>query len=111
MHGARGQHKDAFQAHGAGALLHTLQNFLAIALALGLRRHGQRRHLGCFGFGVRVERCAGKDHAIVLDDGVVVHIALDLGAVALDQGAIVFKRLNQLQDATHIVGRGLTQLF
>jgi N-acetylglutamate synthase-like GNAT family acetyltransferase len=47
----------------------------------------------------------------VVDDGVVVDVALDLGAVTLDQGAVFLKRLDQLQDATHVVGGGLAQLF
>ena len=111
MHGARGQHKQAGQAHGAGALLYALQDLFTVTLTLALRRHGQRRHLGRLGLGVGVERGAGKDHAVVLDDGVVVGIALDLGAVALDQGAVVFKRLDQLQDGAHVVAGGLAQLF
>ena len=45
----------------------------------------------------------------MLDDGVVVGIALDLGAVALDQGAVFLKGLDQLQDAAHIVGGGFAQ--
>jgi hypothetical protein len=31
-------------------------------------------------------------------------VALDLGAVALDQRAVAFERLDQLQDAAHVVG-------
>ena len=34
VHGARGQHEDAFQTHGAGALLDAFQDLFTIALAL-----------------------------------------------------------------------------
>ena len=47
----------------------------------------------------------------MVDDGVVIDVTLDLGAVALDQGTVIFKRLDQLQNAAHIVGGGLAQLF
>src|SRR5882724_7210928 len=33
VHGLGGEHEDAFQAHGAGALLDALENLLAVALA------------------------------------------------------------------------------
>ena len=41
----------------------------------------------------------------------MIDVALDLGAVTLDQGAVFLKRLDQLQDAAHVVGRGLAQFF
>jgi hypothetical protein len=47
----------------------------------------------------------------VFDDAVAVGIALDLGAAALDEGAVVFKGLDQLQDAAHVVARGFAELF
>jgi hypothetical protein len=63
------------------------------------------------GFGVGVERCAGKDHAVVVDDGVLAHIAFNLVAVTLDERAVFFKRLNQLQDAAHVFMGCFTQLL
>ena len=109
MHGACGQHEDAAQAHGARALLNALEDALAIALPLALRRDGQCCHFGRFGLRVGVERGAAKDHAVVLDHGVLAGIALDLGAVALDQRTILFERLDQLQDATDVIDGGLAQ--
>jgi len=47
----------------------------------------------------------------VLDDCVLVHITFNLGAIALDQGAVFLERFNQLQDATHVFVRGFAQLF
>ena len=111
MHGARGQHKNAAQPQGAGALLDALEQLFSIAGALALRRYGDGGHLGGFGFGVGVKRGTAKDHAVMLDDGVALDVALDFGAVAFDQRAVFFKRLNQLQDAAHIVDGGLAQFF
>ena len=54
---------------------------------------------------------AAKDHPVVLDNGVVGNVLLDFGAVALDQGAVVLKGLDQLDDAAHVVNGGLAQLF
>ena len=59
--------------------------------------------------GVGVERRAAEDHAVVLDHRVVADVALDLGAVALDQRAVLLERLDQLQDAADVVGRRLAQ--
>ena len=107
MHGAGGQHKNAVQALRLGARLDALEQALAVALALAVWRHGERGHLAGALFSVGVERRAAKDHAVVFDDGVVARVALDLGAVAFDQGAVFLKRLNQRQDAAHIVHGGL----
>ena len=76
-----------------------------------MRRDSDGGHLGRARFGVGIQRRATKNHAVVLDDGVVGHVALNLGAVALDQRAVFLKRLNQLQDAGHVVGGGFAQLF
>ena len=111
MHGAGGEHKNAFEAGGPCPLLNAAHQLFTVARALALRRHGDGGHFTGLGFGVGVERGTAKDHAIVLDDGVGGDVSLDLGAAALDQGAVFFKRLNQLQNATHIVGLGFTQLF
>ena len=109
MHGACGQYEDALKAGSARPLLDALKYFFAIALALALRRHRERRHLASFRFRIRVERSAGKDHAVVLNDAVMAGIAFNLGPVTLDQRAVLFKRLNQLQDAAHVIGRGFSQ--
>jgi hypothetical protein len=47
----------------------------------------------------------------VVNGGVVIDVALDLGAVALDQRAIVLEGLDQLQNTAHIIGGGLAQFF
>ncbi len=47
----------------------------------------------------------------MLDQGVVGDVALNFGAAALDQGAVFFERLDQLQDAAHVVGAGFAQAF
>ncbi len=44
----------------------------------------------------------------MLNDRIHADIAFDFGAAALDQGAVFFKRFNQLQNAADIVNRGLT---
>ena len=52
-------------------MLNALQNALTITLALHSGRHRKCRHLGGFGLRVGVERRAGKNDAVVLDDGVI----------------------------------------
>ena len=69
----------------------------------------KRRHFGGLAFGIGIERGAAEDHAVVLDDGVVADVALDFGAVALDQRAVALERLDQLQDAADVVGGRLAQ--
>ena len=71
-----------------GALLDALENALAVALALDLRRYGQCRHLAGPRFRVRIQRRAAEDHAVVFDDRVVADVALYLRAVTLDQRAV-----------------------
>src|SRR6185369_10624424 len=111
VHGPGGEHEDALQPHRPRPLLDALEDLFAVALALALRRHGQRRHLARLCLRVGIDRGAGEDHAVVFDDGVVGDVALDLGAVALDQGAVLLERLDQLQDAADVVGGRLAQLL
>ena len=54
---------------------------------------------------------AAEDHAVVLDHRVAGDVALDLGAVALDQRAVALEGFDQLDDAAHVVNRGLAQLL
>ena len=80
-------------------------------MALAFGRHGQRGHFAGFVFGKGVKRGAGKNHAVVLHDGVVANVAFNFCTAAFDQGAVLFKRLNQAQDAAHVVRAGLAQTF
>ena len=47
----------------------------------------------------------------MFDDGVVGRVALDFGAVALDQRAVALEGLDQRHDAAHVVDGGLAQAF
>jgi hypothetical protein len=85
-------------------LLDSLQYPFAVALALDLRRYRERRHFPGLAFRIRIERGAAEYHAVVLDDGVVADVALDLRPVALDQRAVALERLDQLQHAADVVG-------
>jgi hypothetical protein len=90
--------------HGAGALLDAAQAPSRRRPGPGSAATRQRGHLAGLASGIRGRARAGEDHAVVLDDGVVGDVALDLGAVALDQRAVLLEGLDQLQDAAHVVG-------
>ena len=47
----------------------------------------------------------------MFDDGVVAHVAFDLGAAAFDQRAVLLEGFDQLQDAANIVHRCFAQFF
>jgi hypothetical protein len=88
-----------------------LENAFAIALGLHFRIDGQACHFGHFLFREGIERGAAEDHAIVLDDGEIVDFAFDQLAAALDQRAVGFQRLDQLDDAADVLNCGLAQAF
>ena len=111
MHGAGGQHKYGFQTGGFGALLNTLEHPFAVALPLHIRRHRQGRHFGGLSLGVGIQSGAGKDDAVVFDDGVVACVPFDFGAAAFDQRAVTLERLDQLQYAAHIFLIGFAKAF
>ncbi len=111
VHGAGGEHKNAVQSQRPSALFDVFEDALAIALTLGGRVNGERGHFAGFLLGVGVERGAAEDDAVVLQYRVVADVAFDFGAATLDQHALFFQRLDELQDAAHVVGRGLPQMF
>ena len=111
MHGARGQHENALQPHGAGALLDAAQQLVTVALALDLGADRDRRHLPCLFFGIGIKRRTTENYAVVFDHGVKVRIALNFMPLPFDQRTVFFKRLNQLQDGANVLNGGLTQAF
>ena len=111
MRRARGQHEQPRDAGLAGPLLDALQQPLAIALALHRRVDGQTGHLGHPLLGKRVHRRTAEDHLVVLDHREVADLGLDQCPVALDQRAVGLQRLDQRQNAAHVVDGGFAQRF
>ena len=66
-------------------------------------------HLADAFLGIRVERRAAEDDAVVLDDGEVADLALDEGPVALDERAVLLERTDQREYAADVVGACLAQ--
>src|SRR6201996_9482085 len=109
VHGARGEHEYRLDAECLCAMFDSLQNSIAVALALNLRRYRQCRQFRGAGFRIGIQRRATENDSVVLDDGIGGDIAFDFRAAALDERAVTFEWLDQLQDSPDIVGRGLAQ--
>ena len=109
MHGACGQDKEALKAQCFGALLNAFEDFLAIPLVLRLGCDGEGGQFGGFLLIEHIHGGTRKNHPIVLNDRVLADVALNFSPRAFDQGAVLFKRLDQLQNTTHILVGRLSQ--
>ena len=87
-----------FDAERLRPMFDSLENPLAVALALNLRRYRERRQFGGAGFRIRIQRGAAENDSVVLDDGIGGDVAFDFRAAALDERAVALERLDQLQD-------------
>src|ERR1700744_37521 len=96
VHGARGEHEYRLDAECLCAMFDSLENPVAIALALNLRRYRERRQFGGAGFRIRIQRGATENDSVVLDDGIGGDVAFDFRAAALDQRAVTFEWFDQL---------------
>lgn len=82
---------------------------VTVILIVGVHAHG--RHLRHAGVGKRVQRRAAVDDAIVLEHREALDFALDQLARALDQRAVGFQRLEQLQQPADVLDIGLAHRF
>src|ERR1051325_8155019 len=99
VRGVGGQREDAPQPETARPLLAGLEQPLAVAflaIAVGHREAGE---LGALVVGIRIQRGAADDHAVVLDHQEVADLGLDQLAAALHQQALGLARLAPRQHA------------
>ena len=113
--GARGEHEQLAQALADGALLEEGHQ-LAAAVALAVVRvDGDAGDLAgrllALEHGQRVERRAADDHAVALDHRELRDLVLELLARAAHQDAFLLQRLDQLDDAAHVLDLGGADLF
>src|ERR1700757_4329886 len=82
MHRARGEHEYRLHPQRLCAMFDSLENPVAVALALNLRRYRERGTFRGAGFRIGIQRGAAENDSVVLDDRISGDVALDFGAAA-----------------------------
>src|SRR5690606_36463293 len=76
VRGAGGEHEQGLQAHGPGAFLDAFQQLVASPAVAVLGIDRQAGHLAGIRVGDRVERGAGDDQAVALDDAELLDLEI-----------------------------------
>ena len=109
MRGAGGEYVEGLQPERAGTLLDALQQFVATATVAVLRVDRQAGQFAGIRVGDRVQRGAGDDQAIALDDAELADLALQHFARTAHQDALVLQRSDQLDQAADVLDGRLAQ--
>ncbi len=102
------QHEEALEARRPRATLQIVEEGVASPRVAVARVHRDAGHLGAPRRIEGIERRAGDDHPVALDDGEVGRVVLEPIAGAPHEHALGLERPDEREDAAHVLGAGLT---
>ncbi|CAM5620330.1 hypothetical protein SSTU70S_01056 [Stutzerimonas stutzeri] len=109
--GARGEHDELLQPQLARTLLDAFEQLVAAPAVAVFRVDSQTGQLAGIRIGDRIERRAGDDQPVALDDAELLDLALQHLARAPHQNALLLQRCDQVDQPADVLDGGLAQLL